>query len=120
MDGSFLIDMALAAYGGIARDYEGRFTGINIGKCSVIVAELWGVLWGFFMGQSLGCHNISLERDLLFVPPNFMDTPTLREKKNMGSTIFSLQSPLPSLLRICKGSNPFFPSLKYEFSKLMS
>ena len=65
----------------IARDYEGRFTGINIGKCSVIVAELWGVLWGFLMGQSLGYHNISLERDLLFVPPNFIDTPTLREKK---------------------------------------
>ena len=77
MDGSFLIDMALVAYRGIARDYEGRFTGINIGKCSIRVAELREVLWGFLMGHSLGCHNISLERYLLFVPPNFMDIPTL-------------------------------------------
>ena len=69
-DGSLLGNASLVACGGIARNHEGRFMAawsINIGNCSVMAAELWGVFWGLLIGHSLSLKNVCLEFDSTIV-----------------------------------------------------
>lgn len=52
----------------LLRDQNGRWIigfGMNIGMCSVIMAELWGLYQGLCMAWQQGCRWISVEVDSL-------------------------------------------------------
>ncbi|RYR15709.1 hypothetical protein Ahy_B04g072625 [Arachis hypogaea] len=49
VDGSFYAHNGNAAYGGVVRDNLGKFLkgfACNLGRCSIIHAELWGIIKG--------------------------------------------------------------------------
>lgn len=60
----------VASAGGILRDQSGNWIigfGMNIGICSVTVAELWGLYRGLLMAWQHSCHWLFVEVDSLCV-----------------------------------------------------
>ncbi|KAL4319026.1 hypothetical protein GQ457_18G004090 [Hibiscus cannabinus] len=69
-DDSCLTDSGVTSYGGVLRSADGDwFCGFNrfVGCCSIIEAELWGVLEGLSLAWSRDLKNIFLEVDSLDV-----------------------------------------------------
>ncbi|CAN1127777.1 Putative ribonuclease H protein At1g65750, partial [Linum perenne] len=65
-DGSVLHESGQAAAGGLIRDYQGRcltaFT-MNLGKCSITMAELRGAVSGLQLAWERGYRKIQLQLD---------------------------------------------------------
>ena len=67
-DSFLLSDSGLASCGGSARNHEGSFVvawRINLGSCTITVAELWSVFWGIFLGRNLGFSYVLIETDFI-------------------------------------------------------
>ena len=65
-DGSLLGDIGTATCRSNLRDHERVFKAawsINLGSCSIITTELWGVFWGLCLSHNLGYRNVVLESD---------------------------------------------------------
>ena len=77
LDGSVFNNNS-AAYGGLVQDRHGRFLlgySANLGLCSIMVAELWGMLFGLKVAQYMGKTKIILEMDSLCVLQLCLYTP---------------------------------------------
>ncbi|KAF7803026.1 putative reverse transcriptase [Senna tora] len=80
VDGACNKDQSLkAACGGVARDHNGRYVGAftrNLGACSSLHAELWGVQSGLDMALQFGLEKVVIKMDSLVAceliksPPN--------------------------------------------------
>lgn len=66
VDGGVRGDTGSANCGGVIRDENGswmRGFSARVGRCSVLEAELWGVLHGLQAAWDLGCRKVVLEID---------------------------------------------------------
>ena len=60
----------LAACGGVVRNHEGQFISMyagNPGSCSIMHADLWGIVLGMQLACCLGIARIVVESDSLSV-----------------------------------------------------
>ena len=65
-DRSILSNTMEASCGGIIRNHEGKFLAawsVNLGSCTITMAELWGIFWGLFISYNMGHRNVILETD---------------------------------------------------------
>lgn len=65
-DGSLFPESHRAACGGILRDHQGRFLAgysVKLGNCSILKAELWGMLHGIKIAKDRGYNKVLLESD---------------------------------------------------------
>ncbi|CAL0327373.1 unnamed protein product [Lupinus luteus] len=65
-DGSFSAQRKIAACGGVVRDHNGNFLfafSKHLGNCTVMQAELWGILYGLKLVQQRGFRKTSTETD---------------------------------------------------------
>lgn len=65
-DGSVITQNEEAACGGVLRDSEGKFVSayaVNLGKCNIMQAELWGILHGLQLAWQLGVQQVLVESD---------------------------------------------------------
>ncbi|CAL1413418.1 unnamed protein product [Linum trigynum] len=66
VDGAANGSQGPAGAGDILRNAEGRWTGgfvCNLGSCSTILAELWGIYHGLGVAWQQGCRTLILETD---------------------------------------------------------
>ena len=62
-DGSVISANGSTACGGLIRDHMGRFiTGfsMNLGDCTITLAKLWAVDWGFTLGLQMSLNQVIL------------------------------------------------------------
>ncbi|MED6181435.1 hypothetical protein PIB30_118602 [Stylosanthes scabra] len=101
-DGSFDPSRNNAACGGIIRDHMGRFVKAfshNIGCCSIMQAELWGILKGIEIAVANGFLNIVVDSDSSMainfvkngVPSHHPCFPLVQDITNMLSRLHSFE-----------------------------
>lgn len=65
-DGSVAGPLGTAGCGGILRNSDGNFIAVfaaNIGICSVVQSELWGILHGLQVAKSRGFRHVRVDSD---------------------------------------------------------
>ena len=65
----FLGASSEAPCGRIIRDHEGAFVvalAVNLGTCTITMAELWGIYWGLFVCHNMGFRNVLVETNSSF------------------------------------------------------
>ena len=68
VDGAFEVRKWQGSCGGLIRNDAGEFLGgfsMNIGSCSVLEAELWGIYYGLDMAWKTRIRKLVLESDSL-------------------------------------------------------
>ncbi|KAK7318076.1 hypothetical protein RJT34_02774 [Clitoria ternatea] len=63
-----IVQQGLAACGGILRNQDGNFIcsfACNLGSCSIMQAQLWGILKGIKLAKSRGFNRISTDSESL-------------------------------------------------------
>lgn len=92
IDGAFKASLRMASTGGLIGDHNGRwiqrFTD-NIGTCTIIITELWGILIGLQMAWNRGSQKILLEVDSL-TAIKLIDKETTAHNRN-GSLVRHIQ-----------------------------
>ncbi|RYR12123.1 hypothetical protein Ahy_B04g069663 isoform B [Arachis hypogaea] len=66
VDGSYFSQCDSASYGGIFRDHMERFMKVfscNLGNCTIMHAELWGIIKGHQIAVANDFQNIIVESD---------------------------------------------------------
>ena len=94
IDGSLLGD-AQASCGGIIKDHEGKFIAawsVNLGSCSIVMEELWGVYQGVFISHNMAYQNVWIKTDSAYVHQLLsQDTSVYNAFYSIVSTINNLR-----------------------------
>ncbi|KAL4330163.1 hypothetical protein AHAS_Ahas13G0372600 [Arachis hypogaea] len=94
--------VSAASCGSLIRDYQGRVTAdfmLNLGKCSIIMAEIWGLYVRIKLAFDLGVRKLMIETDSVcafcFVQTqtsvNGVGTPLLQAMKLLLAQSWSMQ-----------------------------
>ena len=65
-DGSRINDTGFSGAGGLLRDTTGAWIQgfiVNLGACTILEAELWGIFWGLSLAWDAGYREVEIECD---------------------------------------------------------